>query len=403
VPYPPDRGDKIRSFNILKRLMELAPVHVASFADNASDLSHAEHLRPRLASLHVEQRKVSRPVGALKALATGKPISLTLFDSKGMRAAVATVMAEHSIDAIVVFSGQMAQFVPADRGAARFVMDFGDVDSAKFAAYAKADHGLMRLIHAREARRLGKFEIDVAHSADVSTFVSETEAQLFRSASGLETSEVCALENGIDCNSFDPRGDFERLPEPENPLLVFTGQMDYRPNIEAVTSFARGPFAVIRAARPDAQFAIVGRNPTRDVQALADLEGVQVTGSVPDIRSWLDAADVVVGPLRIARGIQNKILEAMAMAKPVVVSPAAFEGIAAESGKELVVAPTLEEEAASVLALLADPEKARKMGEAGRERMCSRYDWSNSLAPLAAHVGISQSSAKPDTVIEAAA
>lgn len=387
IPYPPNRGDKIRSFNILKRLCELGTVHVATFADDDEDLEHAEMLRPMLSSLHIEKRTVSKPVGAAKAILSGKPISLTLFDSAGIRKFVADIMTQKPIDAVFVFSGQMAQFVPENLSNARFIMDFGDVDSEKFASYAQSSSWPMRHVHAREAVKLAAFEKTIAHRADCSTFVTEAEAALFRAETELDAERVRALENGIDCAFFDPRADFARIEKPEGSLVIFTGQMDYRPNVEAVVSFADDVLPVVRQQNPHVSFAIVGRNPTGEVQRLASREGVIVTGGVDDIRSWLAAADIVAAPLRMARGIQNKVLEAMAMARPVVASVPAYEGIDAEPGRHLMVADTIADEAHLILELLANPAKADMMGRAARDRMLERYVWDQTLAPLGPLIG----------------
>jgi sugar transferase (PEP-CTERM/EpsH1 system associated) len=392
VPYPPDRGDKIRSFNILKRLGAMATIHVATFADDEADMAHGEALRkllgPMLESLHIERRGVSTPMGAAKALLTGKPVSLPLFDSAAIRRFVAETLKEKPVSTVFAFSGQMAQFVPDLPSHVRFIMDFVDVDSAKFSAYAEAGSGPMKFAHAREAKKLFAFERWIAERADCSLFVSDAEAQLFRERAGLSPDKIRALENGIDCGFFDPEADFPRAEAPgSGPLLVFTGQMDYRPNIEAVQSFVSETLPVVRAHRPDARFAIVGRNPPAEVRELAGEEGIIVTGVVDDIRSWLAAADVVVAPLRIARGIQNKVLEAMAMAKPVVASEAAFEGIDAEPGRDLAVAAWPDQEGRAILGLLRYPERAVQMGRAARERMLERYSWEAALAPLAELVG----------------
>lgn len=386
VPFPPDRGDKIRSFNILQRLRELGTVHVATFADDDADMAHGESLRPQLGSLHIEKRTTSRAAGAAKALLQGKPISLTMFDSAGIRAFVQQTLAERDIDTVFVFSGQMAQFVPELGRDTRFIMDFVDMDSAKFAAYAQDTGFPMSLIHAREAKKLAAFEAAIAARADASLFVSDAEADLFRSETG--ASGIAALENGIDFHSFDPAADFPAAEiDGDGPLLVFTGQMDYRPNVEAARSFAEEVLPKIREHRPDARFAIVGRHPTPAVEKLAEHAGVIVTGGVPDIRSWLAAADIVVAPLRMARGIQNKVLEAMAMAKPVVASEPAFEGIDAVPDRDIVVAADVAGEAHAVLALLADPQRAEAIGKAARQRMLDRYSWSSTLAPLADLIG----------------
>jgi len=171
------------------------------------------------------------------------------------------------------------------------------------------------------------------------------------------------------------------VPE-EAPLIVFTGQMDYPPNIDAALGFARDALPRIRGRHPEARFAIVGREPAPSIRALDGQGGVEVTGAVPDVRPWLERADVVVAPLRIARGVQNKVLEAMAMGRPVVASPEAFEGIAAEAGRDLVVADGAEAEAEAVCALLHDPARAEAIGRAARAQIEARYAWSARLAPL---------------------
>lgn len=382
VPWPPDRGDKIRSFHILKKLQTMAPVHVGAFADDAHDIECAEAERAGLASMHVELRDKPSWFSGVEALASGKPVSLTSFGSRTMQDWVEERLAGGTISHIVVFSGQMAQYVPAGFDG-RFIMDFVDVDSAKFESYANEGNALMRWIYAREGMKLSDFEAEIARRADASLFVSEAEAALFRARSG--ATNVLALGNGIDTVFYDPAAKFKKLhPVFPDPLIAFSGQMDYRPNIEAVTDFAHNAFPAIRAANPDTTFAIVGRNPTQAVVDLSMLPGVMVTGEVPDVRTWLAGADVVVAPLRIARGVQNKVLEAMAMAKPVVASPAAAEGIDARDGEHFRVAHSVAKEAEIVSALLADNDQREKIGAAARAHVTQHYGWDAQLAGLEA-------------------
>jgi sugar transferase (PEP-CTERM/EpsH1 system associated) len=382
IPYPPDRGDKIRSFHILRRLARLGPVHLACFADDAADSAHLPALRAalggRLGEAHVEIRRTGKAAAAARALLTGKPVSLTLFDSAKLRSFVARIAKRPEIGAIVAFSGQMAQFVPQDPSQL-FVMDFGDVDSAKFESYAERG-GPLAWVHAREARRLGAFERATAVRADLSLFVSEAESALFRARSGLAGAGIRALQNGVDLDYYDPAPPVAPAVAP-HPLIVFTGQMDYAPNIDAVAWFAERVLPLVAGAT----FAIVGRKPAQRVRRLAS-DRVIVTGAVDDVRSWLAAADVVVAPLRIARGIQNKVLEAMAMARPVVASPAAFEGIEAEAGRDLVVAEGEEAMAAAIAGLIADPARAASIGAAARRRVAQGYLWEKRLAPLEAMI-----------------
>ncbi|WP_176591328.1 TIGR03087 family PEP-CTERM/XrtA system glycosyltransferase [Sphingobium sp. EM0848] len=382
IPFPPDRGDKIRSYHLLERMAQIAPVHVGCFADDARDMGFAPDMARITASQCVLMRDRSRVVAGLKGLATGQSLLVSLFDHPDLHRWVAKTLAERPIKAIVTYSAQMAHFVPALPQATRFVMDFVDFDSAKYAAYGAQGSGPMAWINRREGRMLLDFERAVAKRADLCAFVSEAEAALFRQASGLGPDRIVAIDNGVALDYFDPASDFPAVQCATAPLLVFTGQMDYRPNVEAVESFARETLPAVRARCPEATFAIVGRNPTKAVQALAALPGVVVTGAVPDVRGWLAAADVVVAPLRIARGIQNKVLEAMAMARPVVASPQAAEGIDARDGEHLLIAADPAQEAEKIVALLSDGDRARRLGQAARVRMEERYRWSATLAAL---------------------
>ena len=382
IPFPPDRGDKIRSWHLIRHLAGLARVHLACFADDEADAAHLPALRDalagRLGEAHVEVRRAGKAVAGARALLAEKPVSLTLFDSDRLRGFVERLLARGEVGTVFAYSGQMAQFVP-EGCAQRFVMDFGDVDSAKFAQYAEDGSGPMRWVWRREAVRLAAFEKATAARADVCTFVSEAEAALFRVRTGL--GNIRALSNGIDFAFFDPEAVFARLSEAERgegPILLFTGQMDYPPNIDAVNWFAREVLPLV----PRARFVIAGRAPTAEVQALAS-ERVTVTGAVPDIRSWLAACDVVLAPLRIARGIQNKVLEAMAMARPVVASPAAFEGIEAEPGRDLTVADGAQAMAAEISRLLTDEATRDALGAAARALVTRSYSWEHRLALLA--------------------
>ena len=384
IPYPPDRGDRIRSFHILRHLATRRPVHLVGFVDKMEDRNAAKQMLPMLASLHMEVRSKSRLRAGVESLISGDPISIKAFESRQIRQTVATLLTDRPIDMIFVYSGQMAQYVPKKRGYRRFIMDFVDVDSEKFATYGEMSRGPMGWVNRREGELLSDYEDEVARDADLSLFVSDAEAELFRRRNGLGRDVVRTIDNGIDTNFFDPAA-FPRI-EGAEPLIVFTGQMNYRPNIDAAERFARRTFPAIRAKHPSALFAIVGRDPTPPVCELATLKNVIVTGTVPDVRPWMAAASVVVAPLEIARGVQNKVLEAMAMARPVVASPAAFEGIDATAGEHLMVALGYDM-ANAVSQLLTDHAMARAMGQAARERMVTRYGWNAQLAALDAMIG----------------
>ncbi|MGH6651408.1 MAG: TIGR03087 family PEP-CTERM/XrtA system glycosyltransferase [Sphingopyxis sp.] len=389
APWPPDRGDRIRSWHMFEALAKLAPVHVAALADNDAEAEVARvKMAPLCASLAIEVRNVSRPLALAQAVLLAEPVSNRLFRNAALARHVGGLIRHGDISHIVAFSGQMAQYLPADFDGP-VVMDFVDVDSAKFATYAAQDKRQpLHWVHAREAQRLGDYEAEVAGRVDASLFVSTAEATLFRDRSGLGEAHVRAVENGIDTDTFDPALAFAPIGQGGGPLAVFTGQMDYRPNIDAVRWFATDILPLIRRHHRDARFAIVGRAPTDEVKALASLPGVIVTGEVPDVRPWLAAADAVVAPLLLARGIQNKLLEAMAMARPVVASAAAAEGIDAKAGTHLLVADGADAMSAAVCSLFDDRDRARAMGQAARAQMIARYGWDARLAPLGQLLGL---------------
>lgn len=366
VPFPPDRGDKIRSYHILRHLSRDWRVHLCTFGESEVDLDPPAAFTDLLAGCHIIRRSKSTPVAALQALATGAPVSLTAFAHPAMTKAVRTVRRQ-GVAAAYIFSGQMAQYA----GEEPTIMDMVDVDSAKFAALAERAGGPKRIMLAREARLLGGFERRVAAGMAATLFVSEAEAALFRAGGG--EGRIVAVENGIDAAVHDPA-----LVTPvaeAGPLIVFTGQMDYQPNIDAVTHFAKAILPLVRQAHPAVRFAIVGRAPTLAVRRLAG-EAVIVIGEVPDTRIWLAAAAVCVAPLMLARGIQNKVLEAMAMARPIVASRAAAEGI--DHGGTIAVADGDRDFADKVIAALSGPAA----NPAARAQVLDRYDWNARLAPL---------------------
>lgn len=388
IPFPPDRGDKIRSHHILRHLAFLAPVHVATFADDEGDETAKADLASLAASCHVVDRTRSLPLAGIQALLSGKPVSLTAFRDDSIGDYVARVLRENDISVIYVFSGQMGQYVPQD-WQGRLLIDFVDVDSAKFEAYARTGNPLMRLINAREGRLLAAEERRLAARADVSLLVSDEEAELF--ASRLTgPAKVVGLFNGINDRRFDP---FTVQPEPTmqampGPRLIFTGQMDYQPNIDAVVRAATRLMPRIRAVMPHATLHIVGRGPTAQVRALDGVSGCKVWGRVDDIATYLRAADLALIPLDIARGVQNKVLEAMAMALPVVTSPGAATGIGAEPGREILIGEDDDALVRCALSLLHDQHRAKTMGLAARRFLQDSRSWDAVLAPLAGLAGL---------------
>ena len=373
IPYPPDKGDKLRSFHLLRGLARRHDVHLGCFVDDPEDWRHAGTLKRMVAScclVPLDRRWAG--FRSLRGFATGEPLGLPYYRDARLARWVGGVMEKHRPATAFLFSSQVAQYAPFGR--ARVVMDFCDVDSQKWKEYATKRPQPMRWLYAREAERMLAFERRVAKAAEASLFVSAAECDLFRRLAPESTNRVHAIGNGIDAETCSPHHAYAR-PWPEGgPVAVFTGAMDYWPNIEAVEWFATHVLPLL----PGWRLAIVGSNPAAAVQALAAIPGVIVTGRVPDVRPWLAHAAVVVAPLLTARGVQNKVLEGMAMARPVVATPQAHEGLEAEPGVHLLVAEGAEPFAAAVLAAAHRPE----LGEAARQRVLERYAWDSRLADL---------------------
>ncbi|MDB5888148.1 MAG: sugar transferase, PEP-CTERM/EpsH1 system associated [Rhodocyclales bacterium] len=375
IPFPPNKGDKVRSFHLLKFLAQHYRVHLGTFVDYAQDWQYVDALNEFCESVHAERivPRMAR-VLSLRGLLNGEALSLPFYRKRRMARWVRETLDKQRVVRAVVFSSPMAQYLD-DRIAARCVVDFVDVDSAKWTRYAEDRSGAMAWLYRREGERLAAFERGVAQRTAASVLVSEAEAGLFRSVAPDAVAKTHAIGNGVNAEMFSPQHVFASPYGADELPVVFTGAMDYWPNIDAVCSFADEVWPGILAQWPAARFYIVGMNPSEAVMALAQRAGVTVTGTVPDVRPWLRHARVVVAPLRVARGVQNKILEAMAMGRPVIASATCAVGIKAGHGEELLVADSVAEWSAATTSLLADAVWAEQVGQRARERILADYSW----------------------------
>lgn len=377
IPYPPNKGDKIRSYHLLRYLSQRYTVHLGAFVDDESDWKYQQQLTDMVSGtvklIPLDKRQAT--LRSTAGLLAGLPLTLPYYHDAGMRHWVKRTLAEQPISRAVVFSSAMAQYLEPYPDLRRIV-DFVDIDSDKWQQYALQKSWPMSWVYRREARTLLAYERRIASQFDAATFVSDAEAAAFRQLAPESANRVSYFNNGVDLEYFSP--DHE-LPSPY-PLrmraLVFTGAMDYWANVDAVIWFAREVFPAFRAQFADLHFYIVGSNPSAEVKALAG-NGIVVTGFVADVRPYLAHAALSVAPLRIARGIQNKVLEAMAMAKTVIVSPQALEGIHAEIGRELIVAEDASAFIAHISAQLSRPDAT--LGLAARQRVERAYSWNTSL------------------------
>ena len=378
IPYPPNKGDKIRSYHVLKHLARRFRVHLGSFIDDPADWAHAEALRPLVDRL--ELRPLAPPLAKLRSLvglATNEPLSLPYYRDRQLQDWVDRLVAGVSLKGALAFSSPMAQYLERHPQLPA-VVDFVDVDSAKWYSYAAGCRGPARWVYRREGERLLAYERRVAASAKSALFVSAEEAALFRSLAGLQAATVKVMENGVDRDYFTPDRAYDNpYPEGAEPL-VFTGVMDYWPNVDAVVWFAREVLPELLRRRPQVRFFVVGTRPAAAVRALAGLPGVTVTGAVADVRPYLAHCRLALAPLRIARGVQNKVLEAMAMARVVVASPQAMEGIGSSEGLDVRLADAPQD----WIGLLENLEKLPTVAHRNRRMIEARYDWERNLAVL---------------------
>ena len=383
VPFPPNRGDKIRAHHLLKKLAQLGRVHVGCFAESDEDRAGEAELAELASTYRIVDRSKPLVWAGLEAVLAGKPVSLTAFHSPRLVKWVRETIAAQQVETIVIFSGQMGQYVPDDF-AGRVVIDLCDVDSAKFENYAEAGERVW--LNTREGRLLAHEEERLGRRADATILISDAEAALFRARLQFPSLvDVHAIGNGIDAEFFDPQkvSPHPDLEDGSGPHFVFTGQMDYRPNEQACLWAIEQFMPRVLQSCPDARFHIVGRNPTASLKAHDEESGVTVWGGVPDVRPFIAGADFVLAPLLIARGVQNKVLEAMAMARPVLLTPEAATGIAARDGVHWQTCKADPEAMfAQFEALWTDKDQLARMGASARAFVLEHHAWDAMLSPL---------------------
>jgi sugar transferase (PEP-CTERM/EpsH1 system associated) len=384
IPYPPDKGEKIRAWHIFRHLARSFRIHLGCFVDDPEDAAHISDLRSFCADLTcIPINRRTQQFKALLRFRPGAPLTLGYFHDPRLQRWVDSTITRHQIQHAFVYSSAMAPFMMPHAMPAR-ILDMVDVDSTKWSSYATTAAWPARAVYAREGRTLLRFERRAAQAFTHTIFVSEAEWRHFAALAPESRDRTGWIDNGVDLSYFSPDGQFpdpfHSTAPPGAPRLVFTGRMDYRPNIEGVTWFAKGVMPILRARHPEASFAIVGAAPTAEVEALAGQPGIIVTGRVADTRPWLAHASIVVAPLLTARGIQNKILEGMAMGRPVIATPEAFEGVQATPEQDILVASGVDQTIARIQDVLSG--RYQGLGAAARQAMMRHHDWSATLTPL---------------------
>jgi sugar transferase (PEP-CTERM/EpsH1 system associated) len=377
LPWPPDKGDKIRSYRILRRLSEHHRVYLGTFVDDPADWKYLPAVEAVCAGVCVRPlKRWQTRWRALASLARGQALTIGIYQDRRLARWVERLLADRRVDAALCFSSGVAPFV-LPHPELRRVMDFVDVDSDKWRQYAESHGGAAGMIYRREARRLAAFEGAIAEEFDASVFVSEAEAEFFRREVPESADKVFGIPNGVDPGYWNSQPAFPNPYLPGERVVVFVGAMDYRANAHAVEWFAHEVWPRIYAGRDDARFYIVGSKPTAAVRALARIAGIKVTGRVEDVRPYVAHAHAVAAPLRIARGIQNKVLEALAMEKVVLATPQAWEGIGDFEGRRGCIDASPEVLATEALRWLGVPEPMRV--PAARAQVLARHDWERNL------------------------
>lgn len=374
VPYPPDKGEKIRAFHEIRALSRRHRVHLLTLADGEiPDLGPLASLCER-----VEVFPLPRSAAYVRAalgLVRPRPLTLSFFESAELQARVAELARSESFDLVVAYSSAMAPYVEPFQGVPA-VLDMVDVDSAKWAQYSRFASLVMRPVYALEARRLQAYEASLSGRFERIVLATGNETRLLKGFA--PDARAATIPNGVDLDFFQPMD----LPKIPHPALVFTGQMDYFANIDGVVHFSRNVMPRLRRRFPDLEFLIVGRSPAPAVRALTELPGVYVTGAVGDVRPFLERAWAFVAPLRIAQGVQNKVLEAMAMHLPVVCTDRVFAGLSEggfRHGRDLLAAADDDGLETCLTSLLEDGRMRADLADCARQRLAISYRWNTNM------------------------
>jgi sugar transferase (PEP-CTERM/EpsH1 system associated) len=383
IPYPPNKGDKIRSYHILKYLSNKYRVHLAAFIDNSEDWQYVDHVKKLCENTHFFKLNSSTAkMRSLFGLMTNDALTLFYYRDNKLKIWINHLLKTHEISTVLVFSSAMAQYI---RGlqckTSRRVIDFVDIDSDKWMQYSESLGWPWNWIYKREGNKLSKEELRIAEEFDASILVSEKETDILKKRAPKVKDKIFTIRNGVNTSFFNPYHKFDNPYGVNKKVLLFTGAMDYWANVDAVSWFVKEIFPLIRGKVPESYFYIVGRKPTKTVKDLSKLSGVYVTGSVNDVRPYIAYADIVVAPLRIACGIQNKVLEAMAMNKPILATSKAFEGIEGCKQIEEWVSDNPNQIATNAILWLQQRSNF-DLGIKARQCVIRNYDWGKCLKRL---------------------
>ena len=374
-PFPPKRGGKIRPFKVIRHLHEQGHrVVVASLVRSAEEADEGQGLAQFCAEYDMVQvNETVQNLRTVGCLATTLPSSMGYFHSPELARRLEARLQRERFDLIFVHCSSVARYV--EHVSVPRILDFGDMDSQKWLAYAKYKPFPLSAGYWLEGAKLEREERRLSDVFDICTVTTRAELETLDGfGSGTATGW---FPNGVDADYFTPTAD---PYEPET--LAFIGRMDYYPNEECMVEFCQHTLPLVRQQRPGLKLLIVGADPSPTVWRLGQIEGVTVTGSVPDVRPYVWRSALTVSTLNIARGVQNKILESMAMGVPVVTSPTAAGGVDANDQEHFLVASSPEQVAKAILRIVDDPSERDRLSRAGRDRMLTHHSWKGSMGRL---------------------
>lgn len=368
TPYPPYRGDKLKIFNLARRLSQRHELHLVTFAQTKEDLGYKEELEKVFTRVHfIYLPKWKSALNCVQALWSATPLQVLYFKSAAMNAKLAEVLKNDAFDAVHVQHLRMSPYLAGQNNLAR-ILDMPDAFSLYWERREKAEKNpFLKLVNGFEQKRLLKYEQIMRHY-NLSLVCSKEDQEYLKSKHSVENIEL--LPNGVDLDTFAAKDhDYSH-----NKTLLFTGNMDYAPNVDAVQYFVADILPQIHKVHPQVQFIIAGQRPVKKVLDLAS-DNVKVTGFIEDLAAVYNQASVVVAPLRFGAGTQNKVLESMAMGVPVVCSNIGFKGLGIESGEGAIMRTDPKGFAASVIELLSSSNERQNVGEKGVQVIKSNFGW----------------------------
>ena len=388
VPYPPNKGEKLRTYHQMEYILKKGhKIHVCTPAHNNNDVQYIKSLNHTMNTPVIFEIMGPSFLRLIKGLMSFKALSVSNFYNARLQRKLNKLIKENDFDAILCTSSSMAEYVfkpdeirshLASNQTVMLLMDFMDLDSDKWKQYSISSSWPMSWVYAREARLLARLERKIQQTFDHCFFISQNEVDLFHKNIG-PAQNVHVLGNGIDTGSFYPP---EKKPENIDPVFIFTGVMDYKPNVDAVLWFMEHVWDLIREKYPKSHFIIAGMNPSQAIQNLSRTPGIEVTGFVDDILPFYHQSDYFVAPFTIARGVQNKILQAFACGLPVIASSMGAEGIECKNGEHIIIAETASEYLATIDKLESDPLLKDDIRNAALKLIHDKYSWDGKLKVL---------------------